>query len=265
MRLVHRSPKTEPPEESRAAAIVEAVTACRTCWLDRGDEVQRPDYALVDGSGQQIGVLEVTALSSASHNSFFSNNAAKHRSWKDPSLRWNWRASVDSASRELRTLRRPLAASLPALEAEGVRFASSQPANFRGPVAVIPAQLKALGIVELTAFGPEVDGGAVISINVMPDGGAYGVESDGSAGGCPRPAGQSQEARCGPFPPGAFRVGRLAVGSRGHPEHVLCRPLAIVSGVGCPAATTSRGERCLGSVVVGRPGLPGKRPVARER
>jgi hypothetical protein len=132
---------------------------------------------LLDASGQKIGVLEVTALWSPSHNSFFSGRAAKHRGWHDPNLRWNWLASVDRPTRELRTLRVPLSAALPKLEAEGVRLASSQPANYLGRVAAIPAQLSSLGIVEVTAIGPERDGGAAVVVNVMPEGGPYGVES----------------------------------------------------------------------------------------
>lgn len=169
-------PTTEPPEEDRAAAIVAAITACATHWLDRGDGVQRPDYSLLDESGEQIGVLEVTTLSSRSHNSFFSRKAGKHRSWSDPNLRCNWLVSVDSSARELRTLRGPLTTSLPVLEAEGFRFASSQPANYLGTVT-IPFELTALGIVELTAFGSEGDGHAAVFVNVMPVGGPYGVES----------------------------------------------------------------------------------------
>jgi hypothetical protein len=258
-------PKTEPPEESRAATIVAAVTACATDWLDRGDGVQRPDYSLLDGGGLQIGVLEVTALSSRSHNSFFSRTASKHRSWSDPNLRCNWLVSVDSAARELRTLRGPLTSSLPALEAEGVRFASSQPANYLGPVAAIPAELSALGIVELAAFGPEGDGDAAVVVNVMPVGGPYGVESATTALDAVLDLPDNRKKLDVDFARRELFVWAPAVGSRGRPQHLLGRPLANISDGSSPTATAPRGDRNVGGVVVGRRGLRGKRPVARRR
>lgn len=165
----------ERPEERRAAAIVAALTECSTRQLDIGDGQQRPDYAL-DVNGRQIGVLEVTAISSQAINSFWSNKNARHRSWYHPSLRCSWLVSLDSPDRTLKSLRKPVDAVLSKLEAEHVQFASSLQ-HYRKPVHPIPAELSEAGVVELHALGAERADGGHVFVTLMPSGGSYGVQS----------------------------------------------------------------------------------------
>lgn len=166
----------EPPDECRAAAIIASVTGCVAERLDVGAGTQCPDYSLLDSSGRPIGVLEVTAITSAAHLSFFSAKAAKHRTWTDAGLRFNWIVTVDTASRQLRGLREPVTNALLELEADGTSWAVSQPEMYRCPVE-LPDHLVTLGIVEVRALGsPGADGGFA-TLNIMPTGGAYGIES----------------------------------------------------------------------------------------
>jgi len=167
----------DPPDEHRAAAIVARVTGCTTRRLDVGDGVQRPDYALLDSAGRDIGVLEVTSISSAAHNSFFSTKASRHRSWTDRALHLNWIVTVDLATRELRSLRRPVSAALVAFESAGISWAVSRPEIYRVPVDIVSEQLIALGIVEVRALSSARAGGGFVVVNVLPRGGAYGIES----------------------------------------------------------------------------------------
>ncbi len=169
--------REEPPEECRAAAIVASVTGCAAERLDVGGGIQRPDYALRDDSGHDIGVLEVTAITSAAHLSFFSAKARKHRTWSDASLRSNWIVTVDAASRQLRGLREPVTNALIKLEAAGASWAVSQPEMYRYWVDVLPDHLLRLGTVEVRALGSRREDGGFVTLNVMPMGGAYGIES----------------------------------------------------------------------------------------
>lgn len=171
-----KRPEPEPADERLAATIVATVTGCATKRLDLGG-VQRPDYALFDAAGEQIGVLEVTMATSPAHSSFFSTRAGEHRFWEDPNLRRSWLATVDRPTRSLRTLREPLTAVLPTLEAQGITFATTHPENFRGQMASMPAQLARVGVVELNVIDPDPVGVAAVAINLMPEGGPYGVES----------------------------------------------------------------------------------------
>lgn len=168
---------SEPPDERRAADIVGAVTGCATRRLDVGDGIQRPDYALVDPDGLNIGVLEVTSISSGAHNSFFSAKARKHRTWTEEGLRSNWIVTVDVATRELRRLRRAVSTVLVAFESAGISWAVSRTELYRGRVGAVPEQLAARGIVEVRSLSAAGPGGGFVTVNVMPTGGAVGISS----------------------------------------------------------------------------------------
>jgi hypothetical protein len=170
--------KPESADELAASAIVRAVTEGDTRRLDPGGgRTQLADYVLVGNDGRDVGLLEVTSITDKRYEAFWSAKTGKSRSWRDARLRRLWVVSLQHTGVRLERLRAITTPVLIDLEHVGVTFACADPRSYRGTVAILGDELREAGVVELHGL-PEPragEGGAVI--NVMPWGGAYGIET----------------------------------------------------------------------------------------
>ena len=174
--------KPEGPEEHAASEIVSAVTGCVSRRLDPGGgKTQLADYILIGSDGAEIGLLEVTSITDKRRENFWSPRTKKHRYWKDPRLKQLWLVTVAHTGVRLERVRPAVTPVLIELEAAGTTFACSDPLLYRTTVVALGDELRNLGVVELNALAerPGTEGGAMV--NIMPTGGAYGIESLTSA------------------------------------------------------------------------------------
>jgi hypothetical protein len=173
-----RLKKPESPAEVAASTIVSAVTGCTTRRLDPGGgPTQLVDYALLSGDGKDIGVLEVTSITDEGVETFWSAKTREYRGWEDRQLRKFWAVSVQDASVPLKGLRAVVTPILLGLEREDVVFACAEPRVYLGNVRVLPPEVVEVGVVEVRALPKRGDGEGGVYVNVMPWGGAYGIET----------------------------------------------------------------------------------------
>jgi len=171
-------PRPEGPDEILAAAIVRAVTGCRTQRLDPGGGANRlADYMLLDLEGREIGLLEVTTSTDPRREQFWSANLQRHRSWQDPHLEYLWIARVTDAGVALKPLRGLLSPVLWDLERAGARFACSSSFMYSEHVEMLPKDVIDAGVVQAEACFERGPGKGCVALNIMSGGGFYGIES----------------------------------------------------------------------------------------
>lgn len=173
--------RDESRNEERAALIVSILTGCQSRRLDLGTGRPQPDYALLDSTGREIGVLEVTSISRPDINSFFSERNKQNRRWCSQLLKWEWFVTVDNASRRLSGLKHDILEMLVKFEQDGTTHAVARKLEYKSGVAVIPEGVAQKGVVEVCRGREHTDSPGGVDIVLRAEGSVDSVDSVESA------------------------------------------------------------------------------------